>query len=299
LKKKLEELNLVDDFLFGAMLSYPEIGEKFARLLLETVFSRKFGKLTIIPQKTYYGGDTDQHGARLDVYIEETGDAEAIAAAYDVESQSIYGKIAKESLPERTRFYHAKIDGASLKAGETYQALKTVVVLMIMPYDPFDRDHMVYTIRRHCEELPDMSYEDRARTIFLYTRGTKGKASQELRQMLRYFEHTVPENAESEPLKKLHRMVDQVKRDKEVSTEFMLWAEREMLWKEAGREEERKNTEAERQRAEAACQRAEAACQRENAERQKAEAEHQRAEAALAEVEALKRQLKQLQGVSK
>jgi len=64
LKKKLEELNLVDDFLFGAVLSYPGIGEKFARLLLETVFGRKLGKLTVIPQKTYYGGDTDQHGAR-------------------------------------------------------------------------------------------------------------------------------------------------------------------------------------------------------------------------------------------
>ena len=63
------------------------------------------------------------------------------------------------------------------------------------------------------------------------------KASDELRQMLRYFEHTVLENAQSEPLKELHRMVDQVKRDKEVSTEFMLWSEWETLWKEAGREE--------------------------------------------------------------
>ncbi len=53
--KKLEELNLVDDFLFGAVLSYPEIGEEFARKLLETVFERKFGKLTVIPQKVYYG----------------------------------------------------------------------------------------------------------------------------------------------------------------------------------------------------------------------------------------------------
>jgi len=52
LKKKLEELNLVDDFLFGAVLSYPGIGEVFARTLLETVFGRKLGKLTIIPQTT-------------------------------------------------------------------------------------------------------------------------------------------------------------------------------------------------------------------------------------------------------
>ena len=32
---------------------------------------REFGKLTVIPQKVYGGTDTDKHGARLDVYLEE------------------------------------------------------------------------------------------------------------------------------------------------------------------------------------------------------------------------------------
>ena len=54
---------------------------------------------------------------------------------------------------------------------------------MILPNDPFDQDHMVYTIRKYCEKLPDMPYENGIRTIFLYTRGMKGKTSKELRQL--------------------------------------------------------------------------------------------------------------------
>lgn len=254
--KKLEELNLVDDFLFGSVLSYPGIGETFARELLETVFDRKFGKMTVIPQKVYYGGDRDRHGARLDVYIEETEDWEAVSAVYDVEAQSVSSISQSGSLPKRVRFYHAKIDGASLKTNEDYRALKTVVVIMILPYDPFGQDHMVYTIKNGCIELPDMPYEDGARTIFLYTRGKKGQASEALRQMLWYFEDTTAERAGNEKLKQLHQLVERVRKDKEVSAEYMLWSERERMWEEEGykrgRAEERKQTEAERQRAETA-----------------------------------------------
>ena len=32
--RKLEDLNLLDDFLFCSMVNYPEIGEKFIRELL-------------------------------------------------------------------------------------------------------------------------------------------------------------------------------------------------------------------------------------------------------------------------
>lgn len=70
-RRKLEELNLLDDFLFGSMVTYPEIGEKFMRELLKVIFQRDFGKLKVIPQKVYYGSNTDKHGARLDVYLEE------------------------------------------------------------------------------------------------------------------------------------------------------------------------------------------------------------------------------------
>ena len=70
-KRTLKELNLLDDFLFGSMVTYPGIGEEFSRELLRIIFQKEFGKLIVVPQKVYYGSDTDKHGTRLDVYLEE------------------------------------------------------------------------------------------------------------------------------------------------------------------------------------------------------------------------------------
>lgn len=63
-----------------------------------------------------------------------------------------------------------KIDARNLTAGEDYSALQNVAVIFIAAYDPFGRKRMIYTIKNGCVEEPDLSYEDGARTIFLYTR---------------------------------------------------------------------------------------------------------------------------------
>lgn len=191
-RRKLEDLNLLDDFLFGSMVNYPEIGEKFVRELLKTIFGREFGKLTVVPQKVYYGNDTDKHGARLDVYLEEYPSPESVgdAVVYDVEPDKNDDPEAVQALPRRVRFYHAKIDGDSLKAGENYQRLKNVIVILISPYDSLGLNRMVYTIRSMCEEVPELPYDDGARTIFLYTKGREGNPPEELRQLLTYMEHT-------------------------------------------------------------------------------------------------------------
>ena len=119
---------------------------------------------------------------------------------------------------------------------------------------------MIYTIRNICEEVPEMNYDDGARTLFLYTKGKKGKITKELRELMCYLEDTREENAENEDLKRIHEMVKVVKRDSEVSKEYMKIFERERMIREEGlekgREEERANTERERQRAEAEARRA-------------------------------------------
>lgn len=93
------------------MLSYPEIGEIFARELLETVFARSFGKLTVVPQKVYYGGDTDQHGARLDVYIEE------VATEYMLWSERVWMWKEEGREEERKRTEAALHEVEVLKKG--------------------------------------------------------------------------------------------------------------------------------------------------------------------------------------
>ena len=253
--RKLEELNLLDDFLFGTMVTYPVIGEKFVRELLQTIFDREFGNLTMVPQKVYYGSNADKHGARLDVYVEEETEEET-DAAYDVEPDQNNGEEEVKALPRRVRFYHAKIDAQSLKSGTDYGTLKRVMVIMITSYDPFDRNRMIYTIRRKCVEEPDMPYDDGAETIFLYTKGKKGDLPEKLRQLLHYMEDSREENAVNESLRNLHQMVTKVKQDGEVVLEYMKIYEREaMLIKQGrkqGREEEQANTERERKRADEA-----------------------------------------------
>ncbi|MDD5802774.1 MAG: hypothetical protein PUE78_00425 [Clostridia bacterium] len=62
-------------------------------------------------------------------------------------------------------------------------------------------------------EESDMDYDDGAETIVLYTKGKKGKISEEIRQFLHYMEYTNQKNAVNEDLKDIQQMVDVVKRD--------------------------------------------------------------------------------------
>ncbi len=258
-RRKLEELNLLDDFLFGSVVSYPGIGEQFARILLRIIFHREFGKLTVISQKNYYGIDTDKHGARLDVYLEEQElpqDSFENVTVYDVEPEQKNSEKVVTSLPRRVRFYHARIDAGSLESGTDYHTLKNVVIIMITPYDPFGLNRMVYTIQNGCVEEPQMPYDDGAKTLFLYTRGAAGNPPEELRQLLLYFEDTREANASNKDLREIQSMVETVKRDKEVSVGYMkIFEMEEMLLdqgRQEGRKEEQANTERERRRAEAA-----------------------------------------------
>ena len=112
-RKKLEELNLLDNFLFGSLVTHPELGKRFIRELLQIIFGRQFGKLIVVPQKVYYGTGTDMHGARLDVYLEESLSDTNMgnSVVYDLEPDKNSDIKAVEALPRRVRFYHAKIDG--------------------------------------------------------------------------------------------------------------------------------------------------------------------------------------------
>lgn len=254
-RKTLEELNLLDDFLFNAMLTYPDTGEAFIRKLLETLFDRKFPHLKIHPQKTFIGLNTGLRGARLDVYIEEDGSVqihdEAIPTVYDVEPDHNKDAAQIKAFPKRTRFYHATIDRVALKSGENFGKLKKVYVIFICDYDPFGCDRVLYTIKNKCLEEPELPYNDDAETWMLYTRGKKGNISKSLRQLLSYMENTNQSNAINEDLREIQLMVDQVKHDGEVSLQYMKSFEHDQMMyeqgHEQGRKEEQKNTEQERE----------------------------------------------------
>ena len=293
-RKKLKDLNLLDDFLFNAMMTHPEVGEKFTHRILECVFEKEFSKLKVIPQRTYGGMDTDLRGARLDVYVEgeESLDLDAEtevqkgAFIYDLEADLKNNRTKKkiEEFPKRARFYHALIDSHALKTSEEFGNLKRVYVIFISDYDPFGYDRVKYTIKNACMEEPGMPYEDGARTMVLYTKGSKGEVSEKLSQLLRYMEHTTWENAVNDTLKEIQEMVEIVKRDQEVTVGYMKWFERDRMLREEsleeGRAEERKNTEVERQRADEAEKKLARVDIQRQQEKEELEAQRQRAERA-------------------
>ena len=287
-RKKLEELNLLDDFLFNAMMTYPEMGEEFTRKILKLLFNKEFRNLKVIAQKSYGELNTDLRGARLDVYVESDDSAEIDAAEdtsiYDLEPDKNDKAKYVAAFPQRIRFYHAIIDSRSLKSGEDFGKLKRVYVIFICNYDPFGYDRVKYTIRNMCVEEPEMPYDDGAQTTILYTKGTKDdNISEELRQFLNYMENTTQTNAVNDTLKDIQKMVDIVKRDGEVSLSYMKGFERDTMMYEKGQEAERQNTERERQRADSAEK------ARDEAENARIIAEEEKVKAQKAAAEALKR----------
>lgn len=221
--------------MFGKLITYPGLGEKFCKQLISVILDVELTRVKIVPQKVYYGADVNLHGARLDIYIEEE-DKKLNGTLFDFEPDKSSKTKQRKALPQRARFYHALLDQECLKAGQGYENLKRVIVILVMPYDPFGYDHMVYTIKNHCEELPDMPYDDGARTMFLYTKGKKGNSSQKLRELLHYMEESTEENACNDTLKGIHGMVTTVKQDREVSIEYMKIFEREQIIYEDGLE---------------------------------------------------------------
>ncbi|MBO5524191.1 MAG: Rpn family recombination-promoting nuclease/putative transposase [Roseburia sp.] len=176
---------MLDDFLFRQMLLQEDIGEEFCRILLSTILGKPIRKVHVVPQKEIPGIDTHRHGIRMDAYIkavpdelplarEASLDAEILPAIYDIEPNTRY---EKETLPRRMRYYHGLIDTQLLATDMSYQALPEVVIITILPYDPFGKNRMVYTIQNQCLEEASLPYDDGAKKIFLYTKGTEGNPS--------------------------------------------------------------------------------------------------------------------------
>ncbi len=200
--KPLEQMNIVDDFLAGSLIGHKEYGEAASRYILSCILNRKIGKLNVVTQKFLIGDNPERHGIRLDVYLDE-------------------------------------IDTANLSSGSNYDDLRDVIVIFIMPYDPFGLNRMVYTVKKSCVEVPDMPYDDGDRTIFLYTGGTEGHPTEQLRQLLHYMENSVAENACTKELMELHKMVEAVKQDGEVGLAYMKSFEIEEKIRQEGIEEGR------------------------------------------------------------
>ena len=92
-----------------------------------------------------------------------------------------------------------------------------------------------------CDEIPGLKLHDGATRIFLNTRGMDAEGvSEELIQLLRYFERTTEENAagsHSRKIEKLQKRVEEIKTNEEVGIRYMNAFEEKMWERREGREE--------------------------------------------------------------
>ena len=112
---------------------------------------------------------------------------------------------------------------------------------MIMPFDLFGEGKYKYTFHMSCDEIPGLKLRDGATRIFLNTHGTDEEGvSEELIQLLRYFEQTTEENAagsHSQKIENLQKRVEEIKKNEEVGIRYMNAFEEKMWERREGREE--------------------------------------------------------------
>ena len=139
-KRKLEDLNVLDDFMFSAAASDEEVGKEFCRTMLSVLLQKELGEIQITAQKTILPCTPEMRGIRMDVEIKEPlEDKETLPSlnVYDVEPH-----LRKEKyFPRHNRFYQAKIDSRYIRSGEKdFKNLPNLFVLTITEYDPFGKE---------------------------------------------------------------------------------------------------------------------------------------------------------------
>lgn len=210
MSKPIEELTIMDDFMFSAVMRQ----EKLCKPLLEYILKVKIREIVYVkPQDTVDATAYDTKSIRLDVYVEDDK-----GTVYDIEVQAT----DRGNLPRRTRFYQSMIDIRAIEKGADYKTLKKSYVIFICNYDPFKKNRYVYSFSNRCDEDPSIELKDDTYKIVINTKGSVGEISEELKAVIKYLDTGV---ADSEYTKELAQEVEFVKSDEKWRREYMLMME--------------------------------------------------------------------------
>lgn len=214
-KKKLKELTLKDNFMFGAVMAMGDNCRRF----LELVVDFRIGHILISTEKSiiYH---PEYRGVRLDVYASDDQNSR-----YNVEMQVI----RKPGLGKRARYYHSQMDMELLLSGDDYPGLPDTYVIFICDFDPFDAGLYCYTFENRCLENGELKLNEGCRTIFLNTCGVIRNGVSI--RLIRFLEFIKADLAESQQeftdvfVKQLQSSVQEVKSNREMEERFMILQE--------------------------------------------------------------------------
>ena len=137
--KKLEELTIRDDFIFGKVFEDTELAKELISRILPELHLKDL-KCVIRQRdlKDSYG----TRGIRLDIYSENE------EYLFGVEMHNNRWTFS----PKRARYYKATTNMYLLEQGQDVDELKDLYIIIICTYDPFGHDKMIYRYENVCHE---------------------------------------------------------------------------------------------------------------------------------------------------
>ena len=212
--KPLQDLTLLDRFLFDTAMADPEICQNVLSIILN---ERNVSHVTIGIAEKALEPFYDSRSVRLDLLAFDEADT-----VYDAEAQQ--ENKGRRVTCRRSRVYQAYIDVNLLKPGEiNFGKLNDTYVIFICPFDLFGYKKYRYTFRMTCDEVPGMAMDDGAVRIFLNTHGENDdEVPRELVEFLHYVENSNDNTNEimSPRVRQLAKKVDDIKSSQEVSVKF-------------------------------------------------------------------------------
>lgn len=214
-KKRLQELTIKDNFMFGAVMVHEDVCRHFLEIVLQ--FPIEHVEISKEHSLIY---NPEYRGVRLDIYARDEN-----RTHYNVEMQ-----VSKDiSLSRRSRYYHSQIDMEVLLSGISYSELPDSYVIFICDYDPCGMGKYMYTFQNCCKEAPLLALEDGNYTIYLSTCGKNDKeVPKELVNFLKFVKADPSENTadfEDAFVRRLQDTVGEIKKSRKMEERYMLLEE--------------------------------------------------------------------------
>ena len=222
---KLEDLNLINRFLFDEVMEDRESYQATVSILL----GEDIQLLDEPETEKELRVSPELREIRLDVVSMDKG-----GKLYYTEMQQKDTK----NLRRRSRYYQAQLDVSLLAPGsKDFNLLSDSCLILVSPFDIFERGLYRYTFENICKECPDLKLEDGASRVFINTKGkNKCSFSQEFLDFMEYITNTTDEAAErtkSQKIKRIHEQVKRIKLSEKMGVKYMqLWEEKAYIREE-------------------------------------------------------------------
>ncbi len=214
--RKLSELSLIDDYLFGLFIQEND-SDELIREMLEIMLDKKIKSIKFADNQHTILNDTDKKGIRLDAIVVDND-----GVIYNVEVQTANLK----NLPKRMRYYQSLIDRENMPSGEIdYNKLSKTIIIFVAGFDVFGKGLYRYSFKNICMEDSSIALGDGTEKIVLNTRGIcPDSASKELIELLKYFQNSTEDTAntsESGFVRKLDRKLEPIKNSPKFGGAYM------------------------------------------------------------------------------